>query len=678
MLLCPFRVLSGSNSISTAMFPRLYQVRGKTTLVCTQKKTISWQHFNSSSIMILQTKKILFVWVGRACNAVEKQRGIKLASRIKDMYAITELAIVDDGYEQSMSDRRKTEWNRHLNLALRMVQPVYVAGPYQANVLKLYQCDTMSGIFRVELAKSGNLEQYDLYGKFPIYIIDASFRGVWIWVGRKATKQERTDAMRHARGYVIKKNYPSTVPVIRVIDRYEPPEFVNLFASWVYPDVNANSMKKSLFERFDALTLVTRPKLAAQMQLIDDGCGDLKVYIVEYDDMKELKKRSGMALYSGNVYIVHYTIGAVDPTLTSSSAGIKHVIYLWFGRNCTNDDRDAGEMYLKELSERLRHSVVQVKLIEGLESPHFLQIFKGRLIILNGRCTAYDAISLTRRIPGNFMLKVIGSSTFTSKAIQVSNKTPYTPEDCYVIKSSETEVWIWCGQSSTGDTREMTKAIGTSLIGECTLVMEGNEPDEFLTAIGEKFAKQFKKPTSPSTPPVLETWDPSRVGFYICTVEQGKTILSQIMAFEQRDLSPEHIYVMDIGSMIYVWVGALSTVEDKKNCWSAASTLLTLYTYARDIHTPVSVIRQYQEPITFTGFFDTWNYRYWDGHSSYEKLRNQIEIPLPGAPAPIVRTILPLLENGADFDKYQKYPIDMLVTEANALPANVDPTRKEV
>ena len=100
------RVLCGSNSISTAMFPRLYQVKGKTTLVCTQKKTISWQHFNSSSIMILQTKKILFVWIGRACNAVEKQRGIKLASRIKDMYAITELAIVDDGYEQSLSDRR--------------------------------------------------------------------------------------------------------------------------------------------------------------------------------------------------------------------------------------------------------------------------------------------------------------------------------------------------------------------------------------------------------------------------------------------------------------------------------------------------------------------------------------------------------------------------------------------
>uniref|UniRef100_A0A336MGA1 CSON014978 protein n=1 Tax=Culicoides sonorensis TaxID=179676 RepID=A0A336MGA1_CULSO len=668
-------ILCGTNSISTPAFPRLYQIRGKTCSVCTQRKTISWQHFTSSCVMVLATKRILFVWIGRACNSIEKQRGLKIATKLKDQYVVPELTIVDDGYEQSMIERRKTEWNRFLNLGQRMVQPVFVAGPYQPPILKLYQCDTVSGIFRVELAKTGCLEQIDLYGKYPIYIIDAHLRGVWIWVGRKASKQERADAMRHARGYVIKKNYPSTLPVIRVIDRYEPAEFVNIFASWIYMDFNANS-KKTLLEKFDALTLICRPKLAAQTQLIDDGSGEIKLYIIEYEDIKEIKKRGGTALYSGNCYIVHYTIGALDSNLSGSTSGIRHVMYLWCGRNCTNDDRESGEVYLAEMSEHLRNSVVQVKLTEGLESPHFLQIFKGRLIILNGRCTSHDAVSLTRRLPSVFMLKVVGNSTFTSKAIQVSNKTPYTPEDCYVLKSSETEVWIWCGQKSCGDTREMTKAIGTSLIGECTLVMEGNEPDEFLSAIGEKFAKQLKKAPSLNMTQCLETWDQTRIGFYICTVEQGKVVLSQIMGFDQQDLQPEHVYLLDIGSMVYVWIGAYATVEDRKNAWCAANTLLTLYTFSRDVNTPVAVIKQYQEPITFIGFFENWNYKFWEYHTSYERLRHQTEAP--GVPIPLARTILPQIENGSDFDRYSKYPIDMLTGDASLLPSSVDPTRKEV
>lgn len=625
--------------------------------------------------MILQTKRILFVWVGRACTTIEKQKGIKMGSKLRDQFAITEISIIDDGYEQSMSDRRKTEWNKHLNLTQRIVQPVYINGLSQPTPLKLYQCDTVSGIFRVELAKTGILNQLDLYAKFPIYIIDAHLRGIWIWVGRKATKQERTDAMRHARGYVIKKNYPSSTVVIRVIDRFEPPEFMNMFFTWLSMDFNAQA-RKTLLEKFDTLTLIGRPKLAAQTQLIDDGFGEVKLYIVEYEDLKEIKKRNGTALYSGNCYIIHYAIPTLSTNLTLNCPGVKHILYLWCGRNCTNGDRESGELFLSEMSDHLRSSVVQIKLTEGLETPHFLQIFKGQLIILNGRCTGHDAVSLTRRLPSIFMLKVVGYSTFTAKAMQVSNKTPYTPEDCYVIKTSETEVWVWCGSKSCGDTREVTKTIGSSLIGECTLVMEGNEPDEFLTAIGEKFAKQFKKPPSQIVFQNFDIWEMPRMGLYICTVDQGKIVLAQIMGFEQKDLQPEHVYVLDVGSMLYVWVGTLVSMEDKKCCWSAAITLLTIYTYYRDINTPIAVVRQYQEPVSFTGFFENWNYKLWEHHTNYEKLRLQIEAP--GFTMPLTKAIISQLDDDADFNKYQKYPIDMLTGEASHLPTNVDPTKKEV
>jgi len=53
-----------------------------------------------------------------------------------------------------------------------------------------------------------------------------------VWVGRKASSKERTEAIRNAQGYVIKKGYPSNTPVTRVVDGGEPIEFKALFTSW--------------------------------------------------------------------------------------------------------------------------------------------------------------------------------------------------------------------------------------------------------------------------------------------------------------------------------------------------------------------------------------------------------------------------------------------------------------
>ncbi len=199
-----FRVLSGSTPKSTPDFPRLYQIQGKTCPVCIQKKNLSWQHFNSGNVMILQTRNIVFVWVGRQSSASERKNSLKIANKFKDDYKIPELAVVDDGYEQSMPLPYKTEWNQYLNLKQRHVHPLVVPNDQLPASLKLYHCNAISGLFRVELLKSSGLEQVDLYDRNGAYIIDGMSKGVWIWIGRSKSKQEKAEAMRHARGYVIK------------------------------------------------------------------------------------------------------------------------------------------------------------------------------------------------------------------------------------------------------------------------------------------------------------------------------------------------------------------------------------------------------------------------------------------------------------------------------------------
>ena len=53
-----------------------------------------------------------------------------------------------------------------------------------------------------------------------------------MWVGKKATQQERTEAMTNGHSFAKKKEYPPNTKVVRVIDGGEPAEFKSLFRDW--------------------------------------------------------------------------------------------------------------------------------------------------------------------------------------------------------------------------------------------------------------------------------------------------------------------------------------------------------------------------------------------------------------------------------------------------------------
>ena len=52
--------------------------------------------------------------------------------------------------------------------------------------------------------KSGPLLQSDLISE-DSFIVDNGDAGIWVWVGRRASKKERTEAMRNAQGFIKKK-----------------------------------------------------------------------------------------------------------------------------------------------------------------------------------------------------------------------------------------------------------------------------------------------------------------------------------------------------------------------------------------------------------------------------------------------------------------------------------------
>lgn len=96
-------------------------------------------------------------------------------------------------------------------------------------------------------------------------------------------------------------------------------EFKRIFPTWRTTSppgtTTPNKPLSTISGKFDAQTLLQRPKLAASTQLIDDGSGHLKIYkesTAASNKLIEVPHRKLKALFSGDCYLVHYMLTVLN------------------------------------------------------------------------------------------------------------------------------------------------------------------------------------------------------------------------------------------------------------------------------------------------------------------------------------------------------------------------------
>ncbi|XP_050509264.1 advillin isoform X1 [Diabrotica virgifera virgifera] len=641
---------------------KLYRVRGKRIPVVKEMPSVSWEHFNSQDIFVIKTPKIIFVWSGRAADAVEKLHATTIVEDMKEKHKIANLAFVDDGYEKTLQDDIKKEFNKYLPLEKRVVLPEVSEndenGNYQKSSMRLYKCADINGKYRVAEVKTGPFVQQDLHYE-DVYILDQEVDGIWVWVGRKVSEKERSEALRNARGFVKKKKYPANTKVTRVVDSYEPQEFKMLFASW--KSDNRILKPSILVSRYDAVTMEDRPSLAAETQLIDDGTGSLTIWRINQSRIVEIPKERHGNFFSGDCYIILYTYQtAVDQ---------KHLLYCWLGSHATQEEINSTTLKVMEIDEELGQIGFHARIIQGRETAHFLQLFKGKLTIFKGRGVEFDDTGRNLKIPSQYLLHVYGSTSYSTKAVQVSVKaSSFNSNYCFVLKRSK-KAYIWSGTYSTGDQREMAKGFAGK---DFELILEGKEREDFFSLLGGK--------TPYSTQIVKHENDPKPARLFKCSSSKGRFKAEEILFFSQKDLVPEHVMLLDTADSIYMWIGKLSNKEEKRLSAQKAIDYLQSDPAGRDMNIAIIHIKQEKEPPTFTGFFQTWDKSFWKTYKTFLKIRQEIESKT-------------CCHNGngttngysnhsdsgdSEFDQYEKYPVNILKEPNEKLPPRIDPLNKEL
>ncbi|XP_065574838.1 advillin-like [Artemia franciscana] len=659
-------VASGFKHVSDEYTPLLFSVKGKRAPLIRQLKEVSWKEMTEGDVFVLDTKDHIFVWTGRSANRYEKMHGAKLAQKIKAEHGGSIIVFVEDGQEHLLPSAEREKFNSLLNLKEKDLSPVVsdeVTDKERSSEIKLYQCTDESGTLKITEVKTAPLYQTDLNSQ-DVYIIDNLPAAVFVWVGKKASKQERSESMRNVQAYIKKKNYPSSTRIVRVLDSGEPVEFKSLFKSWKEKDAQVGLGKAYVYGRgiakvmdthFDASSLHEQPKLAAESQMVDDASGEKIIYRIEDFELAKIPDNHYGMFFSGDTYVIHYKY--------LINGRENHIIYFWIGQRCGQDEAGTAALKAVELDTKLGGSAVQVRVVQGKEPPHFLAILGGRMVVFHGGlASAFEKQDgeTDEGIPKSYMLQVRGNAPHNTRAIQVDMEAAsLNSNDTFVVKTPS-ESFIWAGKGSTGDEREMAKVVADRAKIDPISVYEGQEKDDFWEAIGGKGEYASNKILADESP----DFDPR---LFQCSNASGKFKAEEIIEFNQNDLVPDDVMVLDACTTIYVWIGAESNKTERERAMQMAQEYLKTDPSGRkDI--PIVQIRQGQEPPTFTGFFGAWDDKMWEGQSGFEGVKQAMA---QSDPSGVIMTSKSGYEGSV-------YPIEVLKEkDPEKLPYGVDATKKE-
>ncbi|XP_074524428.1 advillin [Halichoeres trimaculatus] len=666
-------VVSGMKHVETNTYDvkRLLRVKGKKRAIANEVE-MSWKSFNLGDVFLLDMGKTIVQWNGPKSNRQEKLKGMLLAKDIRDRErgGRAEIKVIEGDAEsnspQSMEILKDALGER--TAPLTDGPPDETADQEQKSKLMLYHVSDAEGQMKVTEVASRPLVQ-DHLNHDDCFFLDQGGTKIFVWKGKRANKAERQAAMSRALEFIKAKNYPNTTNVEVVNDGAESALFKQLFQKWTIKDQTQGLGKvhtrgkvaRITQEKFDASLMHEMPEVAAQERMVDNGTGQVEVWRIEKVELAPVAPEMYGYFYGGDCYLILYTYLVNNRKC--------YLLYIWQGLHATQDELAASAFQAVNLDQQYGGEPVQVRVTMRKEPRHFMTIFKGKMVIFEGGTSRKGSSDPE---PPIRLFQVHGSDPSNTKAIEVpALASSLNSNDVFLLRS-QTGIYLWCGKGSSGDERAMAKEV-SSVIGDSSqrgseeLVAEGQEPEEFWELLGGKAPyasdKRLQQTVLDHQPRLFE-----------CSNKTGRFIVTEITQFTQEDLNEDDVMLLDTWDQIFLWIGKETNEVERKESVVISQDYLRTHPGDRDPDTPIALIKQGFEPLTFTGWFTAWDPSKWSGGKSYEQLKKELG---EGASPVLISTGQE--QNSGDGQKTCQNlpPIALVDKQANELPEGVDPTQKE-
>lgn len=214
---------------------KLYQVKGKKDVRIRQIEPKA-SAMNKGDCFILDVNNKIYVYYGANSKRTERLKAVSSANQIRDQdhSGRATIKIIDE----SARPEEVEEFFKELGGGSRSTLPDETKGgddeQFERDIdaqVTLYKVSDSTGSLKIEKVGQKPLSQTSLNSN-DCFILDTVNSGIFSWIGRRATKAEKEEAMRKAEEFLRTKNYPSWTPISRVIEGGEPSTFKQFFAGW--------------------------------------------------------------------------------------------------------------------------------------------------------------------------------------------------------------------------------------------------------------------------------------------------------------------------------------------------------------------------------------------------------------------------------------------------------------
>lgn len=636
----PGGVASGFHHVDPdAVEKKLFQVKGKRN-VRVRQVNLDASSMNKGDCFILDAGKEIFVYMGQKSKRVERLKAISAANQIRDQdhAGRAQIQIIDEYSNQSEISQFFEE--------LGSGSPGEVADETdggddvefetkQEATVTLYRVSDASGEMTMDKVGEKPLHQDMLnsaeLGGQDCYILDTVSSGIFVWIGKQCTKNEKVEAMKLAQKFLTTNSYPAWTKVQRIVEGGEPSTLKQYFSGWRETEDQIGLGRVFTLEQiaasmpepdFDPSSLhagklrsLAKSGGKAFGFMPDNGSGTCEVFRVEDFELVPVDPATHGFFFGGDSYVIKYAY--------EKNGRENYIIYFWQGRDSTQDERAASAIHAVRLDNELGGKAVQVRVTQGHEPRHFLRIFKGKMIVfLGGKASGFRNLRDhdTYDVDGTRFFQVRGTCADDVRVVQVPEVSASLSSDDVFILETPSTTYVWIGKGANDEEKEMAQN-ATSLVTpdrEPVAVNETEEPAEFWSALGGvgEYNKGYDGQGTPLLVPRL---------FHCNVSPTGKLRVEEITHFKQEDLDEDDIMVLDSGDEIYVWVGNKATQEERQLGMKMAEQYLKSDPSDRSFElTLIFTLKQGDEPLSFTSLFPSWDPSLWESLPSYEDLKSQV------------------------------------------------------
>jgi len=204
--------------------PRLLQLKGTANRISVRERPLECASLNSGDVFIVDNGLTLYTWIGKSANKFEQGELAKLTRAFDDERG-GKVEVIN--FREGDNDPRQANMFKLLSGSPKDIKTADQAGAdSQVKYNKrLFRLSDASGTMKFEpitpIAKS-KLTSKD------VFILDVDYE-VFVWVGKQASANEKTCAMKCAMDYLLVEKRPK-VPLTRLLDGAEAEIFYSFFS----------------------------------------------------------------------------------------------------------------------------------------------------------------------------------------------------------------------------------------------------------------------------------------------------------------------------------------------------------------------------------------------------------------------------------------------------------------